>query len=98
VTSTESKGHDVSEIRILGESDWEDEDLLTHDEASERLREEVRAEQAFLESAAAEEQPLAAARARFRLAAMSERLASSERALAEGLGVVRRIGGSGAAH
>jgi len=36
------EGHEVSEIPILGESDWEDEDLLTHDEASERLRQEVR--------------------------------------------------------
>ena len=88
----------MSEHRTLGESDWEDEDLLTHDEASERLREEVRAEQAFLDSAAAEEQPLAADRARARLAAMNERLAASEQALAEGVGVVRRIGGSGTTH
>jgi hypothetical protein len=92
------EGHEVSEIPILGESDWEDEDLLTHDEASERLRQEVRAEQAFIESAAAEEQPLAAARSRVRLEAMRERLASSEQALAHGFGVVRRIGGDAAAH
>ncbi len=96
MSSTESKGHDVSEIPVLGESDWEDEDLLTHDEAGERLREEVQAEEAFLESAAAEEQPLAAARSRARLEAMRERLASSERALADGFGVVRRIGGDAA--
>ena len=81
----------MSDIRILGESDWEDEDLLTHEEAGERLREEIQAEQAFLASAAAEERPLAAERARVRLAAMNERLASSEQALASGVGVVRRI-------
>ena len=94
----ESKGDNVSEIRIVGESDWEDEDLLTHDEAGERLRKEVEVEQAFLESAAAEEQPLAAARSRARLDAMRTRLASSERALADGFGVVRRIGDSAASH
>jgi hypothetical protein len=94
----ESKGDDVSEIRILGESDWEDEDLLTHDEAGERLREEVEVEQAFLESAAAEQQPLAAARSRARLEAMRARLAASERALADGFGVVRRIGDDAASH
>ncbi|WP_448624499.1 hypothetical protein [Geodermatophilus sp. URMC 64] len=86
----------MSDIRILGESDWEDEDLLTHDEAGERLREEVQAELAFLESPAAEQQPLAAARSRARVEAMRERLASSDRALADGFGVVRRIGGDAA--
>ncbi|SFT82051.1 hypothetical protein SAMN05660657_03261 [Geodermatophilus amargosae] len=82
----------MSEIRILGESDWEDEDLLTHDEAVERLREEIETEQAFLESAAARERPLAAARSRVRIEAMRTRLAASERALADGFGVVRKIG------
>ncbi|WP_157120561.1 hypothetical protein [Nocardia fusca] len=28
-------------VEIIGESDWEDQDLLTHDEAGERLRAEV---------------------------------------------------------
>lgn len=40
----------MEEIRILGESDWDDQDLLTLDEAQFRIREEIEAIEANLQT------------------------------------------------
>ncbi|HSS39426.1 MAG TPA: hypothetical protein VLT58_11710 [Polyangia bacterium] len=72
----------------LGESDWADEDLLTHDEASARLREEIAAEEARLGRAGGEESSSAVRGAERRLAAMRRRLERIDAAPASGAGAV----------
>jgi hypothetical protein len=76
--------------RKLGESDWEDEDLLTHEEAGARLREEIESELAFIKAAGGQPSP-AVRRAEARVAAMRRRVTHIDAALADGAGVVRRI-------
>ena len=63
----------MAEARELGESDWEDEDLLTHEEAGGRLRDEIEAELAFLAAAVDQSSP-AVRRAEARVAAMRRRV------------------------
>ena len=60
--------------RSLGESDWEDQDLLTLDEAGERLDVEVTAEQEALAVARASGDDDAVARHESRLRALTEAL------------------------
>jgi hypothetical protein len=81
----------MPEFRVRGESDWEDEDLLTHDEAGARLREEILAEEALIERAGGDESSPAVRRAQTRLAAMRRRLERIDAALASGVGTVRRL-------
>jgi hypothetical protein len=81
----------MAEAGELGKSDWEDEDLLTQDEAGARLREEIEAEAAFIE-AADDRSSLAVRRAQVRLTAMRRRLEHIDAALAAGVGVIRRAG------
>ena len=50
-------------VQILGESDWDDQDLLTIDEAHGRLREEIEAIEARLASATASTEGALMARA-----------------------------------
>lgn len=78
---------------VLGESDWEDEDLLTHEEAGIRLREEIAATEAKVVGSGAN--PTTAQRAQIRLSAMRRRLERIDAALASGVGTVRRLGRSG---
>lgn len=79
--------------RVPGESDWEDEDLLTHEEAGIRLREEIAATEAIVAGGGAN--PATARRAQIRLAAMRRRLERVDAALASGAGTVRRLDRSG---
>lgn len=81
----------MAEFRILGESDWEDEDLLTHDEAGVRLREEIAHEEAVLREAGDDESSPTVRRSRTRLAAMRSRLEKIDAALATGVGVIRKL-------
>ena len=81
----------MAEFRSLGESDWEDEDLLTHDEAGARLREEIAIEEAALREAGGGASAACVQRSRTRLAAMRSRLEKIDAALAAGVGVIRKI-------
>lgn len=81
----------MTDFHYLGESDWEDEDLLTHDEAGTRLRAEIEAETAVVEAAGKDGSSLAVKRAQIRLAAMRRRLEQVDAELARGVGVVRRL-------
>ncbi|TPG32466.1 hypothetical protein [Mycolicibacterium hodleri] len=74
----------------LGESDWEDEDLLTHEEAGERLRDEIAAEIAFIDGAAGADSP-GLRRSKKRLEVMRRRLQRIDDALAGGVGKIRRL-------
>lgn len=80
----------MAEFRTLGESDWEDEDLLTHDEAGARLREEIVIEETVLREAGDDESSATVRRSRIRLAAMRSRLEQIDAALATGVGVIRK--------
>ena len=60
--------------RSLGESDWEDQDLLTLDEAGERLEEELSAVTGELEAAKAAGDDDAAQRLQARAQAVGEAL------------------------
>jgi hypothetical protein len=79
----------VAESSSLGESDWEDEDLLTLDEAGRRLRVELAGELAALDGL--DGSGPAAHRARVRVAAIRSRLRYIDDGLARGVGTVRRI-------
>lgn len=60
--------------RSLGESDWEDQDLLTLDEAGERLEEELAAATAERDEALAAGDDARAERLEARVRAVSEAL------------------------
>ena len=75
----------------LSESDWQDEDLLTQEEAGTRLREEIAREDAVIRAVGDNESSAAVERARTRLAAMRSRLKRIEEALATGVGTIRPI-------
>ena len=81
----------MAEFRTLGESDWEDEDLLTHDEAGARLREEIAIEEAALREAEGGGSLASIELSRTRLVAMRSRLKKIDAALATGVGVIRKI-------
>jgi hypothetical protein len=80
----------MAENRVLGESDWEDEDLLTHEEAGVRLREEIEREKAAIRAAGGDEAEAAARRAR--IAAMGRRLARIDTALSDDREVDAEVG------
>jgi hypothetical protein len=81
----------VAEDASLGESDWEDEDLLTLSEAGVRLREELAIELAAVEAAGADDLTPGVQRARVRIAAIRSRLRYIDDGLAQGMGTVRKI-------
>jgi hypothetical protein len=74
----------------LGESDWEEEDLLTLSEAGERLREELASELAVVEVAGVDEDAPGVQRSRVRIAAIRSRLSYIDAGLARGVGTIRR--------
>jgi hypothetical protein len=76
----------MAEFQGPDESDWADEDLLTHDEAGARLREEIAAEEALIERAGGDPLSPAVRRAEPRLAAMRRRLERIDVALPSGVG------------
>jgi hypothetical protein len=78
------------EMSSLGESDWEDEDLLTLSEAGVRLRDELASELAAVEAAGADESAPSVRRSRIRIAAIRSRLKHIDEGLARGVGTVRR--------
>ncbi|MCW2495128.1 hypothetical protein [Jatrophihabitans sp.] len=81
----------MAEIPELGESDWEEEDLLTLDEAGVRLREELANELASLATAGADDSTPRVLRARARIAAIRSRLSYIDEGLAQGVGTLRKI-------
>jgi hypothetical protein len=81
----------MTQHRILGESDWEDEDLLTFEEAGERLQNEIAVEEAIIKKADAELDSATVQRAQARLDAMRRHLERAQTALAAGVGAVRRL-------
>ena len=76
----------MSEFGRPGESDWESEDLLTHDVAAVRLRKEIELEAAVVEAAGADSSGPAIERAQKRLASMRQHLARIDAALAATIG------------
>jgi hypothetical protein len=81
----------MPEFRGPNESDWADEDLLTHDEAGARLREEIASEEALIKRAGGDPLSPAVRRAELRLAAMRRRLERIDAALASSVGTVSSL-------
>lgn len=80
----------MADLGTLGESDWEDEDLLTHEEAGDRLREEIAVELAVIDAAVDATSP-AVQRSQQRVEVMRRRLARIDNSLATGVGKIRRL-------